>query len=1062
MSDRNSRRVDVVTASAGTGKTHRLTTLIDATIAAGAAPETILATTFTVKAAEELRERIRTRLLQSGATVAALRLLGARIGTVNGVSGGLIAEEALALGLSPVADVVPEETRASLFHRAADAAIARHADRLDALGRRFGHDEGRTRHDWRDDLIDVVAAARANDMGAARFADFARRSIEGFARLMREPLPGETAESLDAATAAALAKLLRRYPTDDGLTKGTAKALAAARDIARREIADIPWSDWARLSKLEGTRADDPHFVPLRDAASAFARHPRLLAHVGEFVETLFACAAEASAAWENWKRGCGLVDFVDQERIALTLLRDADRADALAETIEHVFVDEFQDTSPLQLAVFVALSQIAKSSTWVGDPKQAIYGFRGTDPDLISVVAPKIRTATGGGSETLAKNWRSRPGLVAFVNDAFSETFRAMGMPAETTRTGACARSDLDGQTTPLEIWHLRGGTIGTRMTALASGIVRSLGEPDLRSIAERDRTRPLRPGDVAVLCTSNDRCLALAGELARFGMKVALERGGLFGTPEIRLALAALRWCADRRDTLALAEMAGLLHVGDDVGGDRPGWFETALAGDPDALIRLVPIAADLEKGTAHGAHATPLEFVDAILVAGGVADAVRRWGESADRLANLEALRALVAAYQDERAQARAPATVTDLCVWLGEQEGRQPPSRADDAVTILTYHRAKGLEWPLVILTDLDRGPRRNAFGLHVESDRAADAVDWRDPLAGRWLRLWPWPFGAQGKDVVLDGRAAAMPEGREAERREREEWIRVLYVGATRARDHLVLALPPSRTGEWAWLDDLKGRDGRSAVTVPAADATTITVDGVDHPVRVVVVEPDDPAPPAAEPTEYRSPWIVGPGFEPMALRPSDATAAAAAARIVEEIDLGRRLPFAGSPDMAAVGEALHRFLAADRVDGAIAARIALARRLLAAWSVTGLDPRDVVETSDRFHAFVAARWPGARIRCEVPVTHRRGNRTLAGRIDVLVETDAELVVIDHKSFPGAKAKWHAQADKYAGQLAVYAEALRAHADGRKSVQTALHLPISGTVLMIDPIGGTSR
>ena len=124
----------------------------------------------------------------------------------------------------------------------------------------------------------------------------------------------------------------------------------------------------------------------------------------------------------------------------------------------------------------------------------------------------------------------------------------------------------------------------------------------------------------------------------------------------------------------------------------------------------------------------------------------------GQRPDRLLNLEALRALVARYQDERKQDRAPSTVTDLCAWLAEQEGNQPASRATDAVTILTYHRAKGLEWPMVILTDLEREPRNNPFGLHVTSDRAADKIDWRNPLADRWLRLWPWPFGPQKKDA----------------------------------------------------------------------------------------------------------------------------------------------------------------------------------------------------------------------------------------------------------------------------------------------------------------------
>lgn len=1047
-------RVDVVTASAGTGKTHRLTTLIEARIRSGAAPEKILATTFTVKAAAELRERIRARLLQTGTTIAAVRLLGARIGTVNGVCGGLVGEEALALGLSPVVAVIGEESQNDLFRRAADAAIARHADRLDEFARRFGHDEGRSGHDWRGDLLDIATRARANDMAPDRFPAFARRSVDGFDRLMRDPLPGETATSLDVATEAALATLLQSYPDDDGLTKGTAKSLAIAREIARKTVAAAPWSDWARLAKLTGTKADDPHFVPLRDAAAAFARHPRLRADVRSYVETLFTCAGEALTAWEDWKRRRGLVDFVDQERIALTLLCDQGRAAALAETIEHVFVDEFQDTSPLQLALFVALSQIAGSSTWVGDPKQAIYGFRGTDPDLISVVVPKIRAATGGATEILTKNWRSRPGLVAFVNDAFCETFRSMGMSAETTRTPACARSDLAGQATPLEVWHLRAETVTARLTALAAGVAAILGEPDLRPIAEGDRIRPLRPGDVAVLCTSNDHCLKLAGELARFGLKVALERGGLFGTPEVRLAVAALRWCADRRDSLALAEMAGLLHVGD----DQPAWFEASLAGDPAALIPLVPIAAALEAVAAGGAHATPLEFIDAVLIAGGVGEVVRRWGDAAGRLANLEALRALVATHQDERAQARAPATVSDLCAWLTEQDGRQPPSRADDAVTVLTYHRAKGLEWPLVILTDLDRKPQRDAFGLHVESDRAAEAVDWRAPLADRWLRLWPWPFGAQSRDVGLDGRAAAAPEGQAAARREREEWTRVLYVGATRARDHLVLALPPSKTREWPWLDELRGCDGRPVIAVPAPEATTMIVDGVEHPVRTMVVEAEAPAPAAAPVIEFGSPQGGDASFPPLSLRPSDTAAEPASivpTRIVEEIELGPRLPLAGSPDMTAVGEALHRFLAADCPAATIARRIAAAQRLLHVWGVTGLDPRDVVEASDRFRAFVAARWPGATLRCEVPVTHRRGDQTLSGRIDALVETDTEFVVIDHKSFPGGRAQWQARAERHAGQLALYAEALRVHVEGGKRVRTALHLPVSGTILMIE-------
>jgi len=1049
--------VDIVTASAGTGKTYHLTTEIEQATIAGGQPETLLATTFTIKAAEELRERIRARLLEKGLATEAVRLLGARIGTVNGVCGGLIGEFALGLGLSPVAEVITDDTQVAVFRVAADAAIARHADALDELGRRLGHYEGKEHHDWRKDVNGIVDSARANAMDPKQFAEFARRSAQGFARILPALGRGETETSLDHALEVAVAKVLKRYPTNDGLTKGSAGALDSLREIARgKQVADLPWSDWARLAKLGGTKADDEYFEPLRDAAGAFARHPRLRTQVEAYIETIFACAAEAMQAYDEHKRKWGLIDFVDQERLALRLLTSDDIKTSLSERIETVYVDEFQDTSPLQLALFVALSQIAKSSVWVGDPKQAIYGFRGSDPQLIARVAPKIQQAMGGAGTTLDKNFRSRPALVHFVNDAFGSTFAAMGLPKGSVRVEHFDRSDLSGQRAALNVWLLQDKTIGDRAMALAAGIKERLDKPNEWLVEDDGQSRPLAAGDIAILCSTNDRCLSLSAALAQFGLKVALERGGLFGTPEVRLALAALRWCADQRDTLALAELAHLLHASE----TQPDWLEASLDPAPlEALSLLVPMAEDLRAIAETGAHKSPMEFADAVLTAGGIADAVRRWGDAPDRLLNLEALRALVAQYQDERSQDRAPATVTDLCAWLADQEATRPASRASDAVTILTYHKAKGLEWPLVILTDLEREPRNDPFGLHVMSDRAAENIDWRQPLADRWLRLWPWPFGAQKANVVLDATALDSPEGKEATRIEREERARVLYVGATRARDYLVLALPPSKKG-WAWLDELVSAAGGPAIVVPAAGTTKMTVNGVAHDVLVATLTKAEPPALDGASIDYASPVAAVAAYEPLALRPSDAEDVQTA-RIVEEISLGARLPFAGSPDMALVGEALHRFLAADDPSFALEKRIALAARLLKAWGVTGLDPADVVTMADRFRAFVAARWPTGALLREAPITHRLGGQTLSGRIDAVIETPTEIIVIDHKSFPGARAQWQAQAQKHFGQLRLYAEALHAASPKQRPVRVALHLPISGEVLFLEAEGKRS-
>lgn len=641
--------------------------------------------------------------------------------------------------------------------------------------------------------------------------------------------------------------------------------------------------------------------------------------------------------------------------------------------------------------------------------------------------------------------------GVVDFVNDAFVTTFVAMGLPKKAVRVEKVRRADLPGQKAALNVWRVDGKTIDARANALANEIKQRLDQAEEWPIEHNGQSRPLAPGDIAILCATNDRCEKLAGALSLFGLKVALERGGLFGAPEVRLALAALRWCADQRDTLALAEIANLLHVGE----GQPEWFEAALEdGGKEGLVALVPMAEELRAIAKGGAHKSPQEFADAVLVAGGIADAIRRWGNAPDRLLNLDALRALVASYEDERKQARAPATVTDLCAWLAEHEGKQPASQAADAITIATYHRSKGLEWPLVILTDLDREPKASAFGLHVMSDRAPDDIDWRNPLADRWLRLWPWPFGPQEKDVVLDATAQNAPEGQEAARIEREERARVLYVGATRARDYLVLALPV-KTG-WAWPDELKGADGGLAILAPPPDATTMRVNGVEHDVCVVTVAPAEPTSVDEASADYASPVAPAPAFPPLALRPSDAEKVEGA-KITEEISLGGRLPFAGSPDMNKVGEALHRFLAVDDPTFTPEKRLALATRLLDAWGVTGLDPRDVVTMGDRFRTFIDTGWPNSLLRREAPVTHRIDGRTLSGRIDAVVETEDEIIVIDHKSFPGGGSQWQAQADKYFGQLQLYGDALQAAADAPKRVRMALHLPISGEMLMVEQV-----
>ncbi len=171
----------------------------------------------------------------------------------------------------------------------------------------------------------------------------------------------------------------------------------------------------------------------------------------------MFRCAAEAMADYERFKRTQGLVDFVEQEQEALALLRCPDVRGRLAERFELALVDKFQDTSPIQLALFLELAGIVRRSIWVGDAKQAIYGFRGTDPELIRGVVARLPPATGGQPERLPRSYRSRPGLVAFHNAPFGAAFPSTGIPLDQIIVAECQRTDQpDDAPPPLEVWTL------------------------------------------------------------------------------------------------------------------------------------------------------------------------------------------------------------------------------------------------------------------------------------------------------------------------------------------------------------------------------------------------------------------------------------------------------------------------------------------------------------------------------------------------------------------------------------------------------------------------------
>ena len=637
-------RVEIISASAGTGKTTKLAKLIHEAIAAGTArPEAILATTFTNRAAAELAERAREALLEVGETDAAHRLHAARVGTVNGVCGGIVHDFAFLHGLSPRVSVLDEQKARDEPLRAGVEALPRELlnelediyVRMGPVGAHPGGIMAPGEWDWQQDVVRIVNLARSNAIDADSFPNFAERSTAALLGFLQSP--AAHADTLDRALEVALEEFLVNVDLDADTTKKTGEACQRARSALARGARDLPWSEWANLAQLDPGKKSHPQGDAVREAAGAHDRHPRLHDDLRRAVRAVFEAAAYVLEAYQAHKRALGVIDFVDQETEALKLLQEEAVREQLREEIDLVLVDEFQDTSPIQLAIFLELSKIAPRSVWVGDPKQAIYGFRGADPTLMDAAVATL--LEGKPPETLDRSYRSRLELVRLTSELFAPAFAESGIPEELVRVHPGISGEPEGLGPIFERWVLEPGvnekTGNPRRNAqldlisLAAGVCALLADPEARV---RDRStgeaRAIEPGDVAVLCFRNDQCTGLARELESRGIRAVVGRPGLIATLEARLAIAALRLWIDPADSLARAELARWLEHGE----DGEGWLTKVLeAKERDELFAdLAPVAA-LREAREPRAFAGVLASFDAALAAVAVRERAVTFGDA-----------------------------------------------------------------------------------------------------------------------------------------------------------------------------------------------------------------------------------------------------------------------------------------------------------------------------------------------------------------------------------------------------------------------------------------------
>ena len=541
-------------------------------------------------------------------------------------------------------------------------------------------------------------------------------------------------------------------------------------------------------------RASAAQLAPaVHEAIRAFRRD--LNAVMSRGVWQIFAIALQR---YHHTLESHALLDFSGVLERAVQLLKDMDEFAESRLRLEtrhrHVLVDEFQDTSRAQWELVrqlvkswgegfgAAADAIPPSIFIVGDRKQSIYGFRDADVAMVDEASRFIDALRPDGSprQAITVSFRSAPGILSFVNDVFAAIIDGDATNAarrDAFRYGATDRFPVRLQPDPEDpVRFLAGDTVQNAAEAVADEIVRLLSGTTIRD-RSTGVAREAGPADIAILFRSRDSHRDFEAALDRRGVSTYVYKGlGFFDADEIQDAVALLRYLADPLSDLRAATLlrSRIVRLSDAaVARLGKASAQAILSADPlpaldgfgdedrrvlEMLRRAVP------RWLGWVDRLAPSELLDAVLHETAYAFELRGSRRRQAR-ENVKKLRGMI-----RRAQNRGYATLARIADHLERiAVGDESNAAIDaiDAVSLMTVHAAKGLEFPIVFVVNMGRGTGGFRAPIRVTDDAGGDA-----------------------SVAIADYQSEA---DEDVAAREREESKRLLYVALTRARERLYLS-----------------------------------------------------------------------------------------------------------------------------------------------------------------------------------------------------------------------------------------------------------------------------
>ena len=1082
--------VTYISAGAGSGKTFTLTSILaDLIVKEKAAPEQFILTTFTEAAASEFREKAKAKIYEhteyAKYAEAAERLDQSMIGTVDSIANKFVQKYWYLLGVSPDQKLIDDGQKKFYISQILQAVISteKREDFFIKFCREFNityaHNSGKSglNYDfWKEhvrEIFEKVQSFNISDLKESR-----EKSIA-----YAKEITGEKKIDVDKE---GILSILNEIDcvNGDAKIKNKIKELkfAISKEPKISNLADVkkyvldPISQKTQIKrKLFEKNGNEDLFNTVFDSLAHVYSSKQVRDLILEYINMIFDYVERAQEEFKKFKKERHLIDFVDMETRFLELLDKEEVQQDIRNTYKYVFVDEFQDSSPLQVKIFDKLSEIVgcdecddfvvtigsgedtnefhiHNSIWVGDFKQAIYGFRGADTDLTKAVADIIAEKQKTSPKqfkihTLKKSFRSLEKIVNFTNEIFVPAFEGVLSEEEVK---LIAHRSQDNAVKSLKCWKKK----------------------DLaRQIAERLKNGE-KPSDYAVLARKGEHLDSIAEALKALNVPVCRTLKIDEKRDELTLISALMNLVANEYDNYSRAVVAFLTQKGFDAGRviDTKLEFNKSYHDSKDVsetsceektcspkYLSDNPILAKFAERRDFYRMQTIHNLVESLIIDLDLYSVGRSWENA---VGTDECFAALIEAsydYEERCSQIGISPTISgyiDYCKDNAQSAGSK------DGVVLSTFHHSKGLEWKKVILLGLDenvddedKNIKYDVFGVQNYHDVAPSENNLYPPMI---INLMPSLFAGNTKIAEEVSRKIVNTDFfKKLHKNAISETIRLLYVAITRAKDELVLTLDeknPLRVFSCLNCDVLEVDDFESGKEVGLFGFKDQTSDEkfkflfegemlaegesyqVDKPEKLVLEKNEK-----IEDTNRDQ--------QPSKVKPSRKVTA----NII--FDSGSRIK-ANPDEMDKFGTCIHNIFCVLEKSPTVETveRIIKNHQMEAALP----EPGDVLKAWQNLEKFLSDTY-GAKVATyhELPFKHMHDGQIFNGEMDLVWETDKGVVLVDFKSYPGSKDDVVAESNKhyagmYAGQFECYERALIAA--GKKVLARLVYYHVLGVVV----------